>query len=226
MTFKTELKTARTTGVWYLLMAITGILGFMMFHSQVYIVGDAEQTLNNLTDNHDLARIRLLLEFGIVISQALTAIYFYKLFKSYSPSLSWSLGAMGFVNAVAIMLSAIAMASAIGIANTDSFDLDDKVVIIALLQQIISNAWGVGALFFGLWLFPMGYIVVKYKIMPTWLGRTIIIGGIGYLVSTLLKYAGIEFSFRSYLTLPATIGEFWMIGYLLIFGIRSEKKID
>lgn len=221
-TYTQEIKTARTTGIWYLIMAITGVLGFMVFHSQVYVSGDPEQTLSNLIENQSLARTRLLLEFGIVISQALTAIYFYKLFKSYNQSLSWSLGAMGFVNALAIMLSAIAMASAIGIANTDSFNLDNKVIMIAMLQQIISNSWGVGALFFGLWLFPMGYVVVKYKIMPVWLGRIIIIGGIGYLISTFLNYAGIDFPFRSYLTLPATIGEFWMIGYLLIFGIRIK----
>ncbi len=218
-----EIITARTTGVWYLIMAITGILGFMVFHSQVYVSGNPDQTLANLIENQSTARIRLLLEFGIVISQALTAIYFYKLFKSYSQSLSWSLGAMGFVNAVAIMLSAIAMASAIGLANNDSLNLDDKVLMITMLQQIISNAWGVGALFFGLWLFPMGYIVMKYKIMLPWLGRIIIIGGIGYLASTVLKYAGLDFSFRSYLTIPATIGEFWMIGYLLIYGIRTKK---
>jgi hypothetical protein len=220
--YKGSKYTARITGIWYLLMAITGILGFMVFHSQVYVSGDAQQTLTNLTENQGLARTRLLLEFGIVISQALTAIYFYKLFRSYSASLSWSLGALGFVNAIAIMLSAIAMASCIGLANADSIAVDDKVLMIAMLQQIISNAWGVGAIFFGLWLFPMGYVVVKYKIMPTWLGRMILIGGVGYLASTFLKYAGIDFSFRSYLTLPATIGEFWMIGYLLIFGIREE----
>ncbi len=220
--YKESKYTARITGMWYLLMAITGVLGFMVFHSQVYVSGDAQQTLINLTENQGLARTRLLLEFGIVISQALTAIYFYKLFSCYNASLSWSLGALGFVNAIAIMLSAIAMASCIGLANADSIAVDDKVLMIAMLQQIISNAWGVGAIFFGLWLFPMGYVVVKYKLMPTWLGRIIIIGGVGYLASTFLKYAGIDFSFRSYLTLPATIGEFWMIGYLLIFGIREE----
>ena len=49
MTANTEqkrlIKTARITGLWYLMMAITGILGFMVFHSQIFVSGNPEQTL-------------------------------------------------------------------------------------------------------------------------------------------------------------------------------------
>lgn len=217
------IKTARITGMWYLMMAISGILGFMVFHSQIFISGNPEQTLTNLIELESTTRIRLLLEFAIVISQALTAVWFYKLFKDSYEWEAWTLGIWGMVNALAIMISAISIASAIGIANSDISNIEDKVLLIQLFQNIISNAWGIGGLFFGLWLFPMGYIVIKSKIMPIWLGRIIILGGIGYVISTIIHYSGIEFSFNSYLTLPATIGEFWMIGYLLIFGIRPFK---
>ena len=78
---KQSVKTARITGLWYLMMAITGILGFMVFHSQIFVSGNPEQTLTNLVELESTARIRLLLEFAIVISQALTAVWFFKLFK-------------------------------------------------------------------------------------------------------------------------------------------------
>jgi len=218
------IKTARITGVWYLMMAISGILGFLVFHSQIFVSGNPEQTLTNLVELESTARIRLLLEFGIVISQALTAVWFFKLFKDNYHWEAWTMGVWGMVNALVIMISAISIASAIGVANSDVSAFKDKVLLIEVLQNIISHAWGIGGLFFGLWLFPMGYIVIKSKRMPVWLGRVIILGGIGYLISTFIRYAGIDFGFNEFLTLPATIGEFWMIGYLLIFGIRPGKE--
>lgn len=215
-----KVNTARITGICYLIMAISGILGFMVFHPQIFISGNPERTLANIIELPSTARIRNMLEFAIVISQALTAIWFYKLFKDIHEWAAWTLGIWGMMNSVAIMISAISMASAIAIANTPIQTMDDKVLLIQIFQNITANAWGVGGLFFGLWLFPMGYIVIKSKRMPIWLGRIIFLGGIGYLTSTFISYAGIDFPYSRILILPATIGEFWMIGYLLTFGIR------
>ena len=220
---QTELvKTARTAGVWYLLMAITGILGFVIYHSQIFVAGDPAKTLDNLINLESTARIRLLLEFGIIVSQAFTAVYFYKLFKSINEWAAWTLGIWGMVNSVVILISAISMASAIGIANSSVESIENKVMLIQLLQSVITNSWSVGGLFFGLWLLPMGYIVIKSNRMPIWLGRVIFIGGIGYLISTIVNYSGVDFAYNDIFTLPATIGEFWMIGYLLIYGIRPK----
>lgn len=216
--------TARIAGIWYLIMAISGILGFIVFHPQIFISGNPERTLANLIELESTGRIRIMLEFAIVISQALTAVWFYKLFKDVNEWVAWTLGIWGMINSVAIMISAISMASAIDIANSSIQTMDDKVLLIQVFQSIITNAWGIGGLFFGLWLFPMGYIIIKSKRMPVWLGRVILLGGIGYLISTFISYAGIDFSFGRILILPATIGEFWMIGYLLIFGIRPVNE--
>jgi hypothetical protein len=60
--------------------------------------------------------------------------------------------------------------------------------------------------------------------MPLWLGRTLILGGAGYILQTLIYYSGFNHSLLKVLTIPATVGEFWMIGYLLIYGIRPLKK--
>ncbi|GAB5565614.1 MAG: DUF4386 domain-containing protein [Winogradskyella sp.] len=219
------IKTARIIGLWYLIMAIIGILGFMVFHSEIFVSGNPEQTLINLVELESKARIRLLLEFAIVISQALTAVWFFKLFKDNYEWEAWTLGIWGMVNALVIMISAISIASAVGIANSDISAIEDKVILIEMLQHIISNSWGIGGLFFGLWLLPMGYIVIKSKRLPVWLGSILVLGGMGYLISTIIRYAGVDFRFNKFITLPATFGEFWIIGYLLIFGIRSNNEI-
>ena len=213
--------TARMAGVFYLTMAVSGILGFLVFHAQVFDSEDARKTVSNIVDVEYIARTRLILEFAIVVSQALTAVWFYKLLKSINEWAAWTVGIWGMVNAIIIMVSAISMGSAIEIA-TSSQSLESKILLIDLLCSLITHAWSVGGLFFGLWIIPLGHIITSSKRMPIWLGRVLIVGGIGYLLSTLLNYLGVNSSAIEYLTVPATIGEFWMIGYLLLFGIRES----
>jgi hypothetical protein len=124
------------------------------------------------------------------------------------------------VNAVVIMISAMAMGGAIEIA-TGSQAHDEKMMMIQVFDQFIKNAWGIGSLFFGLWLIPMGYFVVRSKRMPVWLGRVLILGGVGYIVNTFINYMGVNEAWVGMLVIPATVGEFWMIAYLLIYGIRQ-----
>ncbi len=223
MDHKNLVKTARLTGIWYLLLAISGVLGFLIFHSKIFVSGNPEETLTNLIEFKSTSKIRLLLEVIIIASQALAAVWFYKLFRELNAWASFAIGTWGLMNSAAIMVSAISMGSAIEIANFATPPLQEKVIIIQLLSTIISKAWLIGGLFFGLWLIPMGYIVITTKCMPLWLGRTLIIGGVGYVLSTFINCIGVSHSLLNILTIPATIGEFWMIGYLFVYGIRPIK---
>ncbi len=226
MEHKKLITTARLTGIWYLLLAISGVLGFLIFHPQIFISGDPQKTLTNLTELESTSRIRLMLELVIIASQALAAVWFYKLFVEIKAWAAFAVGSWGLMNSAAIMVSAISMGAAIEVANFATPTFQEKVILIQLLSNIISNAWVVGGLFFGLWLIPMGYIVITSKRMPIWLGRTLIIGGVGYILSTFFNCIGFTHSLLPFLTIPATIGEFWMIGYLLIYGIRPLNNIE
>lgn len=226
MDHKGQIAAARLTGIWYLLLAISGVLGFLVFHPQIFVSDNPEKTLTNLIELESTSRIRLMLEVVIIASQALTAVWFYKLFREINAWAAFAIGSWGLMNSAAIMVSAISMGSAIAVANSAAPTFQEKVILIQVLSNIISNAWTIGGLFFGLWLIPMGYIIVTSKCMPIWLGRTLMIGGTGYVLSLFIKCSGLTSSLPDILTIPATLGEFWMIGYLLIYGIRPVQTIE
>ena len=219
--------TARAAGLWYLALAVTGLVGFLLIRPRIYVVGDPAATLANLVERGGLARAGLLLELGIVVTQALAAVWFYKLFRSVNSTAAWALAAFGMVNAVVIMLSAGFMATALTVSS--DFGLapgGDAAATVQLLYQLSSNSWGVGSLFFGLWLIPMGYIASSSGLMPKWLGRILVIGGVGYMLSAFVVYGLTDAPawLAEVLPLPATVGEVWMIGYLLIKGIRPSDQ--
>ncbi len=220
-----QVRTARVAGAWYLGLAVTGILGFLLIRPAIYVEGDAAATLANLQDKKALAHLGVMLEMGIVVTQALAAIWFYKLFREVRIVAGVSVAAFGLVNAVAIMASAVFLATAVAVAQDSSLaPAGDAAATVGVLYQLSTDAWGIGALFFGLWLIPMGWTAITTARFPRALGWILVIGGAGYLLSSIVDYgfASPPSLLVAGLAFPATIGEFWMIGYLLLRGIRPE----
>lgn len=221
-------KTARVTGLWYLALGITGMLGFLIVRPQIFAEGDAAATLSNLSDKESTARLGLMAEMGVVVAQTLAAIWFYKLFRGINHVAAWALAIFGVMNAVAIMASAAFLATASAVVGDPGLAVGgDAAGTVQLMYELSANSWGVGAMFFGLWLIPMGYVAVTSGRMSKWLGRILIVGGAGYLLSAFLGYGIVDASswLVEGLTYPATVGEFWMIGYLLIVGIRPSAGV-
>jgi hypothetical protein len=125
------------------------------------------------------------------------------------------------VNAVVVLASAAFLATALEVALDP---VGEAAPTVQLLYLVSGNLWGVGALFFGLWLVPMGSCVLRSGWMPRPLGWVLIVGGVGYIVSAFVRYLapGSE-PIAGVLTIPATVGEFWMVIYLLARGIRRRS---
>ena len=219
------LRTARATGVWYLTIAITGMLSFLVLRPLLYIEDDPGQTLENLSTQSGLAGLSLGLELAVVAAQALAAVLFYKLFAARNRVAAVAVMAFGLLNAVAIMASATFMATAVSVADDPTLAPGgDAAATVGLLATLSTNAWGVGALFFGLWLIPMGWAALTSGAMPRALGWLLIVGGVGYVLSAFVGFAvpSAPSAVGEGLSLLATVGEFWMIAYLLTKGIRPD----
>jgi Domain of unknown function (DUF4386) len=220
--------TARITGLLYLGVGITGMLGFLLIRPEIYVAGDAAATFANLVERQMLARLGIALELLVVLTQALVAVWFYKLFRTVSNTAAGSLAAFGLINSAAILSSAAFLVTALTVALDPSLAPGGDAAATAQLMYELSGAfWGVGALFFGLWLIPMGYLVLASGWMPRPLGWILIGGGVGYILSAFVVnlVPDAPDSVELALTALATVGEFWMIGYLLTKGVRSHVAL-
>jgi hypothetical protein len=220
-----ERRSARAAGAWYLGLAITGA-AFLLIRPAVYDPDDAATTLKNLTTDEGLARLGLAVELAIVVTQALAALWFYKLFRALNPVAAWAVGVFAMVNAVAILASSAAVATALDVAaDAGIAPGDDPAATTQLLFRLSESSWGVGALFFGLWLIPMGWVAVTSGRFPRALGWILVAGGVAYVASAFVEYAvDAPAGLVDVLAIPATVGELWMIGYLLVVGIRPAAE--
>jgi hypothetical protein len=211
-------RTARVTGLFYLGVAITGLLGFLIIRPQLFAADDPDATLANLIAHESLARAGVAFELGMVVTQTLTAVWFYRLFRSVNSLAAGGIAAFGLVNAIVGLVSAAALATAVGVAVDP---VGDAAANVQVLYLVSGSLWGVGALFFGLWLIPMGWCVLRSGWMPRVLGWILVGGGVGYVLSAFIRYLVPDaFVVAEALAMPASVGEFWMVGYLLVRGVR------
>ena len=218
-------RTARATGAWYLGLALTGVLGFLVIRPQIFDPNSATATFGNLMDKPGLAQAGLALELSTVITQAVVAVWFFKLYRGANPVSAAAIMVFGMANAAAIMASAMFMGTALAVTTDSSLGNLDDAPTVQLLYVLSQNAWAVGNVFFGLWLIPMGWAVLQSGFAPRPLGWLLIVGAVGYVASAVVAFAmpDAPAAVVDGIVLPASLGEFWMIAYLLVRGIRRPR---
>lgn len=241
MTLQTRIRTARVTGAWYLGVAVTGLVGFLLIRPQLFAVGDPAATLTHLVEQESLARIAIAVEMALFLTQTMAALWFYRLFRSVDAFLAGCIAVFGLLNAIAVVSSAAFLATGLQVALDPTLaPAADGAGTAQLMYAVSGNMWTVGQLSYGLWLIPMGQLVLRSRWMPPVLGWILIAGGAGYVLSAFLDYlapgGGLISSILTMqagstvivvppiviLIIPAIVGQFWMIGYLVSIGVRRQ----
>ncbi|MEU7876125.1 DUF4386 domain-containing protein [Dactylosporangium sp. NPDC049140] len=215
--------TARITGLAYLGLAVSGILGFLVVRSQLYVPGDAARTAANLVAHEGLARFGIVADAVTVLTQAVTAVWFWRLFRPVHPVAAGSIAAFGLVNSVTILVGTMFSATALDVAVRAAPASADQAL---LLYDLNAAGTSLGGLFFGLWLLPMGWLAGRSGYMPRPLGWLLVGGGVGYVLSVVVAFLAPDSSGLAYaLTVPATVGELWMVGHLLVTGVTVRASL-
>ncbi|WP_426508690.1 DUF4386 domain-containing protein [Dactylosporangium sp. McL0621] len=215
--------TARITGLAYLGLAVSGILGFLVVRSQLYVPGDATRTAANLVAHEGLARFGIVADAVTVLTQAVTAVWFWRLFRPVHPVAAGSIAAFGLVNSVTILVGTMFSATALDVAVRAAPASADQAL---LLYDLNAAGTSLGGLFFGLWLVPMGWLAGRSGYMPRPLGWLLVGGGVGYVLSVVVSFLAPDSSGLAYaLTVPATVGELWMVGHLLVTGVTVRAGL-
>ena len=222
-------KTARVAGIFYLGMALTGVFGLMYVPSTLFVTGDAAATAVNIRGNEMLFRLGIVSNLTCQVLFIFLALQLYKLFKSVNPSQARLLVALviasvpvAFVNMLNQSVGLILLS---GANYLDVFDAREINAMVMLFLKLHTEGVAIAEIFWGLWLFPFGYLAYQSGFIPRIFGILLIINCIAYVINSLthLLVPELQGIIGNILAVPLTVGEFAMMFWLLIKGVRDEK---
>jgi hypothetical protein len=224
-------KTARIAGILYLIVVITGIVSLGYIPKQLIVWEDKVATFNNILKNENLFRFGIFSSVICYLAFIFLPLVLRELIKT--------------VNQFVANVMAVSVLVSIPISF---FNLYNKYLILDIihkesylkmyseyqLQSLVMfhlNQYEYGifisTFFWGLWLFPFGYLVYKSGFIPKIFGILLMLGCFGYIVNfsgNTLFADYQEWGISKIIGKIPSVAEIGICFWLLVFGIKNSKN--
>jgi hypothetical protein len=217
----------RTAGLLYLLVAVTG--GFsMLYVPSLLVPGDAAATVNNLVANESLLRLGIVSGLVCQVVFIFLALALYALFKDVNAKHATVMVALVLAAVPVAFLNMLNQVAALhivtGADNLRAFEPGQLNALTMLFLDLHGYGLVIVELFWGLWLLPLGLLVIKSRFAPGFLGVLLIIGFAGYVIDFLTRLLLPDYTtIVSPIAGASKFGELAMILWLLIKGVKADE---
>jgi hypothetical protein len=222
---------ARIAGALYLLVGIFGGFALGFVYPKVYVVGDAATTTGNVLANSGLVRIGVLADLFQATVWVFVAMTLYLLLQHVHKGVAGAMVVLTAIGASITCLNTVfefeALRIATGAVTMTAFGAGGSSALVLLLVDAQHLGVFVAQIFFGLWLAPMGYLAYRSGWFPKALGIALVVGCVCYLVEVLAVFLvpDVAQAIHGFVTIPSGIAEIWMVGYLLVIGVRTVQTV-
>jgi hypothetical protein len=222
----TRKHTAHFAGLLYLLWILTAVYGLLIVQPKTIVAGDASATAEKILAHEFLFRTGIV--NGVLSSfiWVVLGVTLYKLFREVNESLARLLVALVIVQVPAtFIMEACSIASLMVCKGSllASFEIVQREEFAILLLKFNDYVTIALEMFWGLWLFPFGQLVIRSGFIPRILGVFLIVNGIAYVIHFLTHVLWPEYQqlvFR-WATPVWTLGEISIMLWLLVKGCRK-----
>ena len=217
-------KTARVAGFLYLIMFPFALFS-LYIRSNLIVPGDAATTANNIMASEGLFRSGIV---SWLIGQTifiLLILALYKLLKPVNKNHALLMVIFALVGVPIAFINELNQFAALlllsGADYLRVYEADQLYAQVLFFLDLHEHGVSIAQIFWGLWLFPLGYLVYKSGFLPRILGVLLMIGCFGYLIDSV--------TFILFPNFDVTISQFTFIGelllplWLLIKGVNVEQ---
>ena len=220
---------ARIAGVLYLLVGIAGGFAEGFVEPKMYVAGNAEATAGNVVANSGLVRVGVVADLFDATVFVFLALTLYILLQHVHKSTARAM--------LVLVALAVGLTCSAAVFEFEGLRVATGAVNFSVLGTAASNAqvlllldaqhYGLLAaqIFFGLWLAPLGYLAYRSGMFFKPLAVLLVVGAACYLFDMLTAFLlpDVGHALHGYITIPSAIAEIWMVGYLLVVGVKISK---
>lgn len=220
-------KTARVAGFLYLLMGIPAPFSLIYIPRTLIVRGDATATANNILAHEMLFRIGSVSGLLSSVAFIFLVMALYRLLSGVNKALASLMVILVLVSVAIGFLNEVNNIAALTLFRGGDFlavfDKPQRDALAMLFLGLHHQGLTVNEIFWGLWLFPFGVLVMRSGFLPRIIGVLLIVNCFAYLAISLTslllpQYQGMV----SRIAFPALFGEMAIMLWLLIKGAKPQ----
>ncbi len=222
---KSPRNVARIAGLLYLILAICGGFAEFFVRQNLIVPGDAVRTAANILSSESLFRAGIVVELIGQVVFVVLALLLYQLLKAINRNLAVLMVILVIVAVTITCANMLNQYGALMMLNGDgflnAFDLDQRQALAMTFLDLHEAGYMIAQVFFGLWLFPLGYLVYRSRFLPRIVGILLFVACFGYMadVVTYFLFPSFDVVFSEF----TFVGELLLLLWLLAKGINVEK---
>ncbi len=218
-----DARTARLAGALYLLMM--PFAAFTLYVRYSLVGSDPATTASNILATPGLYRAAIVTWLTSQVISVFLVVQLYRLLKPVDATIALTMLALALVG-VPIVFANESHSFAVLLLLTDSLvsvNVEQSAADLMLQLQLHERGIALAQIFWGLWLFPLGWLVFNSGFLPRWAGILLLVAGFGYLFDffTAAIYPAIGVRVTQY----TFIGELLFPLWLVIKGVKEGERV-
>ena len=214
---------ARVAGFLYLFANLFAPFTLLYLPSRFIVSGDAAGTASNITTSESLFRLGIVLNLFTFIGNIFLALALYQLLKVVNKNMASLMVIFSLIGVSIAMLNELTQLAVLQLLNGADylkvFPAEQLQALAYLFLRLHTQGVNISQIFWGLWLFPMGYLVFKSGFLPRIIGVLLIIACFGYVIQSFATFLGYSMN----LIFFTGWGELLLLLWLLIKGVNVEQ---
>jgi len=214
---------ARVAGFLYLIANLFAPFTLLYLPSLLIVRGDAAATASNIMASESLFRLGIVGMLFNSIANIFLVLALYQLLKVVNKNMASLMVIFSLVAVPIAMLNELNNLAVLqllsGADYLNVFTTEQLQALVYFFVRLHTQGLNIAQIFWGLWLFPMGYLIFNSGFLPRILGVLLMIGCFGYVIQSFAAFLGYNVSIIFF----TSWGELLFLLWLLIKGVNVEQ---